>query len=1355
MFLLSQTENYTIEAIPKTAELSDITVNCVLQDSEGFMWFGTSIGLYRYDGLDYKIFRHNPFDSLTLSADMITGIAEDSANILWIASGESLCCYDKYHERIERIIDTVGMSDIRDMIDDGKGNIWFGTHMNGLVRFDKKSERILFEGNLLPTDTTRKWEMRELLMDCDGIIWIYSDGPRFWRFDPGSRTYEEISGVPCKLGSLLEDQSGRIWVTSACGLYLFDKETRIFERQFYQPWDPDRLNSDFVCSIMEDGSGNLWVSTFDGVYKYSPGLKLLYHWPYPNPYPPSISDRSSHGLTYEDDAGTIWIFNRDGIFKLWKMQENFSVINPDPPSTNVNRAVYLLNENSLLYGTEKGYYEYNRKDNTFAEYNLSNSLCNCIFEDSHGILWIGTRDGLFRRVESADQTVDHIAYHHIPEDSSSLPGNYIHIIFEDSSGRLWIGCQLAMPCYYDRGNDCFIHLVDNFGIFSLMHKPYMFHETSSKDLIAAAQGAYKIIPPFSKVSEYAVMASDVVEIIPEKPFHDKTAQLYVSCMDSKGIIWFGSSEMGLFKWVDDGSPDISSKGRWALYTTMDGLAGNTIMRIEEDLKGNLWIGTTTGLSRFNFVSETFTNFFTKNGLPSNVFLKSGARSPDGELFFGTNSGVVHFNPESIKLNTIIPQVRITSLKIDNQEVIPSEKSILRKSILFTDNVKLSYRQNSINMSFAALNYIEPERNQYRYMLEGFEEDWVFSGKRNYVSYTNLKPGKYTFRATGSNNDGIWNEEGVALSINVMAPPWRTWWAYIIYGFILTGIIVLYRRYLFNLAKLKADLQIERMEKEKALEIDQMKSRFFANISHEFRTPLTLITGPINDLIRTIGKSDKRSFNLLGMLKRNTQKLQHLINELLELSKLDTGNMKLQVSEGDLSGYLRSIAVSFLSLAEKEKIEYKIDIKEGPVRLFFDRDKVEKIVSNLISNALKFTQEEGLVTVKVDFLSSTGSGSLTQVRIVISDNGPGIPVEEKEKVFDRFHQVSKPNSKYTQGTGIGLALVKELVDLYRGMIELECELGEGSEFIVILPASKEQFNEDEIETVQIESEPISDIYADPGKDGSSNIPAYEPYINKTETEKPIILVVEDNEDLRKYIAQNLDIHYQIYEAGNGIVGLEKATENIPDLVISDLMMPEMDGMELCELLRSDQRTSHIPLIMLTAKADKWSKLDSYEKGADDYILKPFDAVELQSRISNLIAQRKRLREKYRKEFLIEPSNSEAFPELSDDFLIKVLNILNSNLSDSEYSVEQLCQDVGLSQSQLYRKVTALTDHSPVEFIRNIRLKRAAELFRRGQKNVSTVLYSVGFNTPSHFSRYFRELYGVNPSDYIRKIQTITD
>jgi DNA-binding response OmpR family regulator/nitrogen-specific signal transduction histidine kinase len=553
--------------------------------------------------------------------------------------------------------------------------------------------------------------------------------------------------------------------------------------------------------------------------------------------------------------------------------------------------------------------------------------------------------------------------------------------------------------------------------------------------------------------------------------------------------------------------------------------------------------------------------------------------------------------------------------------------------------------------------------------------------------------------------------------------------------------------------MKTALEVERIEIDKAREMDQMKSRFFANISHEFRTPLTLLLGPVNDLLKKRNRLDRDDRKLLGTMKRNILRLQQLINQLLDLSRLETGKLKLEIEEGDLTGFIRTLFHSFLSLAESKQIKYEYRIEETSFKPFFDRDKVEKIVSNLISNAMKFTPKGGYVSVRLHYIPEEENPSINFAEIRVSDSGPGIPSVAQDRIFDRFYQVNDSNNRNHDGTGIGLALVKELVEMYRGKIILKSEPGKGSTFIVTLPVSQEQFDANEFcssgHDTGKKKETVQDFEALPVDESEAVIQAV-----GEDSHEAVILVVEDNRDLRKYISQNLQDRYRILEAVNGSMGLEKAIESIPDLVVSDLMMPEMDGMEMCDLLKKDHRTDHIPVIMLTARADRDSKLDSYKTGADEYMIKPFDAEELQVRVKNLIEQRKRLRERYKKEFLTDPEYN-TLTEGTDKFLIQALTCLQKNLSNSTYNVDRLGQDLNLSQSQLYRKLVALTDLSPVEFIRNTRLKAAAKMFREGHKNISSVLYSVGFNTPSLFSRYFRELFGINPSHYIKQMSEIPD
>lgn len=479
--------------------------------------------------------------------------------------------------------------------------------------------------------------------------------------------------------------------------------------------------------------------------------------------------------------------------------------------------------------------------------------------------------------------------------------------------------------------------------------------------------------------------------------------------------------------------------------------------------------------------------------------------------------------------------------------------------------------------------------------------------------------------------------------------------------------------------------------------------------------------------------------LLRIMKRNAMRLQQLINQLLDLSRLETGKLKLEVADGNLTGFIRSIVLSFLSLAESKKIQYSYKLEESSTETYFDEDKIEKILTNLLSNALKFTPEGGSILVSFQYNREQGSGSGYSGVLKVMDTGPGIPGDQQEKIFNRFYQLENTDARNHEGSGIGLALVKELVELYRGSIELESSPGEGSTFTLTLPVSRDLFKEEEIVSRQLKKkEPVRTD--DPHSDSDQ--------ILQQTKDQAVILIVEDNQDLREYISRNLLDEYHILQAENGKKGLQAAIESIPDLVISDLMMPEMDGKDMCQRLKSDRRTNHIPLIMLTAKADRESKLESLETGADDYILKPFDAEELQVRVKNLIDQRRKLRERYRKEFLADTGGQEI-PSPDNDFMQRVMVCMKQHLSESEFNVEQMGKELGYSRTQLYRKILAITDHTPSELIRGSRLKMAASMFRQGHKNVTRVMYAVGFDTSVNFPQHFRQMFGVNPSEYIKQ------
>jgi signal transduction histidine kinase/DNA-binding response OmpR family regulator len=740
------------------------------------------------------------------------------------------------------------------------------------------------------------------------------------------------------------------------------------------------------------------------------------------------------------------------------------------------------------------------------------------------------------------------------------------------------------------------------------------------------------------------------------------------------------------------------------------------------------------------------------------------------MFFPSDNGLLAFYPDSIEDNPIIPPIVITDFKLFNESVRMGKKSPIQTSISGVNEITLPYNQNFLSLEFAALNYLHPEKNRYKYKMEGLDPDWITAGTRRFADYPDLKPGKYTFRVIGSNNNGGWNMEGTSLQISILPPWWATYYAYLIYGFLIVLLIIGYGRLRIrqvrkqkillkdevrkrtqqieaNQEEIESQKKLLEVQNRKILEANQMKTRFFNNVSHEFRTPLTLIQGPAKDL-QTHAKLNKKEHGKLQMISQNAGRLLALVNQVLDIAKLDNGRMKLKLVNGDIMQSLRNIVGSFTSMAETRGILYNRFIPIGKYNTWFDFNVLEKIVVNLLSNAFKFTPEAGEITFRARWFHGETIESPDQIEFSVSDQGPGIPKNSIDKIFDRFYQIEDAGLQSSAGTGIGLSLVRDLVNLNHGKIDVKSEIGEGSTFTITLPLGKDHLTKDEYVTES--EEPKFDSISVESKETVSYAfrQTQSTHKNKNETENPIVLIVEDNPDIRRYISESLEDMYQVIEAVNGDSGLIKTKKNIPDLVITDLIMPKTDGIELCREIKSDERTSHIPIIMLTAKASLDEKLTGLETGADDYLSKPFHMEELITRITNLIDQRKKLRERFSREITLEPRDI-SVTSLDEAFLNRAIATVESHLSDDAFDINKFQDEMHMSHSTLFRKLQALTNLSPTGFIRNIRLKRAAQLLREHYGNIAKVSYEVGFNNPAYFSKCFKSLFGMSPVDYLNK------
>ncbi|UCF64677.1 MAG: response regulator, partial [bacterium] len=1016
----------------------------------------------------------------------------------------------------------------------------------------------------------------------------------------------------------------------------------------------------------------------------------------------------------------IWIGTSDGLYSIQSHQMSYRLLKyPDFPAVNIWSLAagwpgYLwigtYGQGLFRLQIDSGKIEH-WMENPKSPTSLGNNYIRALHQDKEGYVWIGSWGRGLNRFHP--ETGEWRQYLHNRDDPSSLSYNDIWSIYEDQFNNLWIGTKGGGLNLLDRRTQTFRRWQNNSPVGQrISHNGILTLKESFKDIISSEQ-------------------------------------------DTLASFWIGT-ENGLDLFIY--SPhriDISST-RILSFSEKNGLPSNVIKSIEEDEQGNLWLGTNLGLAKvqmgqgfsldsledINLDSKQFLvlHYTTKDGLPSNDFSSHAVcMAQPEEYFWGNSGGLLSFKSSQLRENPFSVPVVISEFYVQNNE-------ISGKFFNFPDNIRpdttllLNHTQNFVSFRFSALDFRAPRECRFTYRLLGFNEQWIEAGNRRFVSYTNLSPGQYTFQVKGTNSNGVWNEQATTLSFIVSPPWWRTNWAYLTSIFIIGSIIWFARRYELNRFRLKHQLALQTFKTRKFQELEQIKSRFFANLSHEFRTPLMLISGPVEQLRKGLYKgNEKKAYDLI---LRNTHRLLELIEQLLALSQLEAGSLPLRATEEFLVPLLRGLVFSFESLANKKGITLTLTSADENVKAWIDQDKFEKIIGNLLSNALKFTPEGGTVKVHI-----AAEGANTQMRneveISVTDSGIGISQEHQNHIFDRFYQVDDSSQRSFGGSGIGLALVKELVDLHHWKIRLESDTGKGSTFTLMIPLGNSHLNEDEMGSAKNLSEKSF-----PDEIAPSHLSRQSLHQNEKmkDSELPQILIVEDSSDVRSYLTNLLQADFHIQQAASGEKGLKMATEMFPDLIISDVMMPGMDGMEFCRRIKTDLQTSHIPVILLTAKATIESKLEGLETGADDYLTKPFNYAELSVRVKNLLSQRKLLREKFSREINIQP-DAVTVNSLDQDFLKRALDIAEKNLDNTELNSESFARQLFVSRSQLHRKLLAITGQASGEFLRTYRLKRAAQMLLERRLSVTQIAFAVGFNSPSHFTKAFRQNFKCLPSEFI--------
>jgi signal transduction histidine kinase/DNA-binding response OmpR family regulator/streptogramin lyase len=1188
--------------------------------------------------------------------------------------------------------------------------------------------------------------------------------------------------------AIVQISDGKFWIGQKGGLCKFDSSTQNFSclpQQYL-----DLLCNDYANNIFEDSRHNIWIATeFNGILKLLKSNGQIINYNQQLIYHSGLSNLTVKQFT-EDRDGNIWIATDCGLIKYIPTIDRFEQLLQRPNienglSSNVISAVYLDKENRIWVGTKFGginVHDPNRfkfkhyKNQPFNTNSIVNNNVQQFAETKNGDLWIATDGGGLSYLDRKNNRFTH--YQHQPGNPNSVSTNKVLTLCTDENDGLWIGTWEGGLDYFDKKKNKFTHYTYDRNNKNSISSNCIFNIYRDQNNNIWVGTWNKALNLYNRQSNNFTRYMHFQD---EDAFHPQIIQ---TIADKIGNLWIATEVEGLRKF------NINT-GKITTYTenksVPNSISSKGVLSMLIDSKNRFWVGTKNGLDLFDTVKKSFKNFAVNQGLPNNyiygiledskhflwlstnngicrfdpethqsiVFtLKDGLQSvqfnrwsffklSSGEMAFGGINGFNLFDPNQFKENKNLPRLYITELQISNQTILPKKGSILEQDISFTKELHLSYNQNSLTIGFVALTFTQPEKCEYACMLEGFDKQWNNIGKQRVANYTNLNPGTYIFRVKASNNNGIWSENKASLKIIIKPPFWKTFPAYAFYLIMLFGALYLYRRHTIIAINLKNDLLIKQIEFEKIEQVNQIKLNFFTHISHELRTPLTLIIGPLENTIKN-GVFNKAQ---LETMLRNSKRLFQLINQLLDFRKIETHSMEVSASEINLENFISEIIYAFEPYTNLHQQAVTFMPFSQPVIIWADADMLEKILFNLLSNAIKFTSDGGDIQIKIEKHGASENFMNGYAEIHVSDNGIGISEQNKEAIFNSFFQEMNPSEHHKIGSGIGLALVKELIELHHGKIWVESHKNQGSCFIIQLPIGKDHFKKDQLlhnhESNRINQHLLQKQIEENLELQNTNNSIDKP--KKFLKNLPTILIVEDNIEMQAFVADLLDSQYNILLANNGKQGFELCTENIPDIVISDIIMPEMDGLTLCNSLKNDIRTSHIPIILLTAKSSDDDKLTGFKAGADAYLPKPFNAGDLEMRLQNILFHKAKLREYFNREVLVN-SNVETPVSQDSEFIKQLIDCVHRNLADPEFNILKFAADLSIGRNVLFKKTKELSGLTPNDFIMLMRLNKAAVLLINNTGNISEIAYSVGFTDPFYFSRCFKKQYGQTPTEY---------
>jgi len=1345
--------NISFKHITGEDGLPSNNINFITQDTQGFMWFGTKEGLCRYDGYSFLNFSHSPTDSQSLSNNIISYIVEDSNKNLWIGTRDGLNKLNLESFIMERIIIPSQKDNepfpIQSLAVAQDGKLWIGTDVQGVFSWDYSTADFNHYVHSTSDSTSiSDNQVYSIVEDSKHQLWL-STKKGVDLYDPISSTFKQVlKGVNARILSFDQDGSVLVGALSQENSYYKIKGNGEIEK-ISIPLEFTNKNIEVNCDL----SRNLWISVRDYGLIYSDATKKKDQWFSYDKY--SQSGLSSNAITriYEDKNGNIWIGTYDaGVNLFEKRSKAFIHIKDnylhDGLQNNKVRSMYHDSDGDIWIGTKVNgaLSKFDREKMTFTHYkpdaanpfSISSDMIFSIAEDRPGYLWVGTTNGLnlFEK-KTGKSTV----YYHNEEDHNSITSNIIYSLYKDV-GQLYVGLFLEGMDVYDTKRETFTNYQNSADSSSLSDNKVRIIQKDKKGQIwvGTSNGLNLFNKENGTFRRFVHKSNDSTSI---------SDNVILSIYEDQNYNFWIGTNLGLNLFDRDTETFIT-------YTIVDGLPGNSVKSILEDAHGNLWLSTNNGISKFTPSTKHFKNYTSADGLQGNEFSEYvSCKTANGEMLFGGDNGFNIFHPDDIFDNDLVPNVLLTGFKLFGKDVdLDTPNSPLKKHISSTTEITLDHKQSVFSIEYVALNYTSTEKNQYAYMLEGFdptpEEDqevWNYVGTKREATYTNLNSGTYNFRVKASNNDGFWNEEGVALTINVLPPPWRSWWAYSSYLVLFIGLVTTVFFYL-----------IKRVRDEKEHEQDLQNLRFFMNVSHEFRTPLTLILNPIQKLLLSNKNGEDRE--AVENINLSANKLLHMVNQLLDFRKTDLGRLPLVVSKTNIVEYSQDIFSRFKEIGESKNLTFQFQSSSKYIEAWIDIDKFETILNNLLSNAIKFTHSGGSVTLAISTnsaqhnrsnIKNNYSSGFFQIKII--DTGIGLSQKQITHVFERFYSEDETKT----GIGIGLNYTKSLVNLHNGSVSVESVENEGSTFVVTLPLGNNHFKKEQLKTHLFDSN--KDYLGTTGLESLKyDLTTVDEKINDLDIEdvvcsndriKPVVLVVEDNRKLRYLIKEELKSVYTIEEANNGSEGWEKAQRISPDIIVSDIMMPVLDGIEMCRRLKTSIETCHIPVILLTAKSLIEDQILGFQTGADDYVSKPFNMKLLKVRIKNLIDSRLQLKEKFSLSKKLSPAKNFTNNTLDEVFLDKVTKLIVDHLPDANFTQQKLEEKMGMSRSGLYKKINNLTGSSTSIFIRNVKLKYAGELLLSKKHTIKEIAYTTGFNSPSYFTNSFRKLYGQTPQEYVKE------